>query len=100
VIINPQVLEEITMFTAKDYDKALLTPSKIFDLPMEVVETHSLTSVQKLKVLKRWEADANDMQVATNESMTVGEVSRFDEVKEAIRILCERPDLKEEMEAK
>ena len=29
------------MFTAKDYDQALLTPQKIFDLPMEVVETES-----------------------------------------------------------
>ena len=52
------------MFTAKDYDQALLTPQKIFDLPMEVVETESMTTNQKLKVLKRWEADANDLEVA------------------------------------
>ena len=39
------------MFTAKDYDQALLTPQKIFDLPMEVVETESMTTEQKLKVL-------------------------------------------------
>jgi hypothetical protein len=100
VITNPQFLEEITMITAKDYDKALLTPSKIFELPMEVVETDSLTSVQKLKVLKRWEADAKDMQVASSESMTGGEVSRFDEVREAIHALCERADIHEEIEAK
>jgi hypothetical protein len=87
------------MFAAKDYDKALLTPSKIFELPMEVVETDSLTSVQKLKVLKRWEADAKDMQVASSESMTGGEVSRFDEVREAIHALCERADIQEEIEA-
>ena len=32
------------MFTAKDYDKALLTPAQIFELPMEVVNTDSLTT--------------------------------------------------------
>ena len=31
-------LRESCMFTAKDYDQALLTPEKIFNLPMEVVE--------------------------------------------------------------
>jgi hypothetical protein len=65
------------MFTAKDYDQALLTPQKIFDLPMEVVETDSMTTNQKLKVLKRWEADANDLEVAANENMTGGESSRL-----------------------
>ena len=54
------------MFTAKDYDQALLMPQKIFDLPMEVVETESMTTKQKLKVLKRWEADAHDLDVATD----------------------------------
>ena len=58
------------MFTAKDYDQALLTPQKIFDLPMEVVETESMTTKQKLKVLKRWEADAHDLEVATDENMS------------------------------
>ena len=40
-------------------------PQKIFDLPMEVVETESMTTEQKLKVLKRWEADAHDLEVAS-----------------------------------
>ena len=83
------------MFTAKDYDQALLTPQKIFDLPMEVVETDSLTAKQKLKVLKRWEADANDLEVATDESMSGGERSRLGEVRRAIHELCERENIDE-----
>jgi hypothetical protein len=83
------------MFTAKDYDKALLTPAQIFELPMEVVNTDSLTTNQKLKVLKRWEADAHDLQVASDESMTGGELSRFDDVRKAIHALCDREDIDE-----
>jgi hypothetical protein len=83
------------MFTAKDYDQALLTPQKIFELPMEVVETESLTTQQKLKVLKRWEADANDLEVASNENMTGGESSRLGEVRKAIHDLCEREGIDE-----
>ncbi len=83
------------MFTAKDYDQALLTPQKIFELPMEVVETESLTTEQKLKVLKRWEADATDLEVASNENMTGGESSRLGEVRKAIHDLCEREGIDE-----
>ncbi|MGB3139694.1 MAG: hypothetical protein WBB16_02750 [Aestuariivirga sp.] len=83
------------MFTAKDYDQALLTPQKIFELPMEVVETESLTTQQKLKVLKRWEADATDLEVASNENMTGGESSRLGEVRKAIHDLCEREGIDE-----
>jgi len=83
------------MFTAKDYDQALLTPQKIFDLPTEVVETDSLTTEQKLKVLKRWEADAYDLEVASDENMTGGESSRLGEVRRAIHDLCEREGIDE-----
>ena len=83
------------MFTAKDYDQALLTPQKIFNLPMEVVETESLTTKQKMKVLKRWEADAYDLDVAADESMTGGERSRLGEVRIAIHDLCEREGIDE-----
>ena len=86
------------MFTAKDYDKALLTPEQVFKSPLEVVETGSLTAAQKLKVLKRWEADAHDMAVASDESMTGGEPSRFSEVRQAIHSICDREHIDEDGE--
>jgi hypothetical protein len=60
-----------------------------------VVETESLTTKQKLKVLKRWEADAHDLDVATDENMSGGERSRFGEVRRAIHELCERENINE-----
>jgi hypothetical protein len=72
------------MYSAKDYDQALLTPESVFTDPMDVVETDSLTPEQKMTVLKRWEANARDLEVASNESMTGGERSRLADVGAAI----------------
>jgi hypothetical protein len=72
------------MYSAKDYDQALLTPESVFTGPMDVVETNSLTPEQKMTVLKRWEANAKDLEVASSESMTGGAPSRLAEVGTAI----------------
>lgn len=72
------------MYTAKDFDQALLTPESIFNDPMDVVETDSLTPEQKMTVLKRWEANARDLEVASSESMSGGARSKLDEVGVAI----------------
>jgi hypothetical protein len=72
------------MYSAKDYDQALLTPESVFTDPMDVVETDSLTPEQKMTVLKRWEANARDLEVASSESMTGGARSRLADVGEAI----------------
>ncbi len=75
------------MYTAKDYDQALLTPESIFADPMDVVETDSLTPEQKMTVLKRWETNATDLEVASSESMTGGALSKLDDVGAAIAAL-------------
>ena len=72
------------MYTAKDFDQALLTPESVFDDPIDVVNTDSLTPAQKMTVLKRWEANAKDLEVASSESMTGGARSKLDEVGAAI----------------
>jgi hypothetical protein len=72
------------MYSAKDYDQALLTPESIFTDPLDVVETDSLTPEQKMTVLKRWEANAKDLEVASSESMTGGPRSRLADVGTAI----------------
>ncbi len=71
-------------YTAKDYDRALIAPEQVFESPMAVVTTASMTLEQKLKVLKHWEANANDLQVASEENMTGPGVSGLAEVKKAI----------------
>ena len=72
------------MYSAKDYDRALIAPEQVFESPMDIVKTNSMTPEQKLTVLKHWEANARDLQVATDESMTGPGNSRLDEVRKAI----------------
>jgi len=76
------------MYTAKDYDRALLSPSSVFDEPIDVVATDSMTAKQKLEILKRWEVDARALDEATGENMSGGEVSPLTEVRAAIDLLC------------
>src|SRR5690242_10332719 len=71
---------DTTMYTAKDYDRALLSPSSVFDQPMDVVATDSMTARQKLEVLKRWELEARQLDEATGENMSGGESSPLPEV--------------------
>ena len=81
------------MYSAKDYDQALLTPDSVFSKPMDVVRTKSLTPEQKMTVLKRWEANAADLETASSESMSGGEHSRLDEVGLAIAALMKHEDI-------
>ena len=83
------------MYTAKDYDRALIAPEQVFKSPIDIVTTKSLTPEQKLKILKHWEANALDLQVATEESMTGPENSRLGEIRKAINTLCEIEELDE-----
>jgi ABC-type iron transport system FetAB ATPase subunit len=75
------------MYTAKDYDRALLSPTSVFDRPMDVVATDSMTATQKLDVLKRWESEARQLEIAVAENMSGGEASKLSDVRAAIDLL-------------
>lgn len=47
--------------------RALVDPSDIFSSPMHVVEDKSISDEVKIEILKRWEYDAREMQVADEE---------------------------------
>jgi hypothetical protein len=83
------------MYTAKDYDKALLNPAAIFSRPKDVLDSDSLTTPQKMEVLLRWETDALLLSVATEENMDGGEPSRIEEVRHAIDVLKRLEDVQE-----
>jgi hypothetical protein len=87
------------MYTAKDYDRALIAPEDVFESPMGVVSTESMTPEQKLKILKHWEANARDIQVATEENMTGPGRSRLGEVRRAVNRLCETEAIDESSSA-
>jgi hypothetical protein len=87
------------MYTAKDYDRALLSPSSVFERPMDAVATDSLTCEQKLEVLKRWEAEAHLLEVATEENMSGGEPSLLPDIRAAIDLLCKHEAIDEKRAA-
>lgn len=49
--------------------KALLDPAQVFDAPADVLKAEDLTREQKIEILRRWEYDAREQQVATEENM-------------------------------
>jgi hypothetical protein len=52
----------------KDIEKALLNPAMVFKNPQEVVESNDLSPEQKIEILRRWEYDVRELQVADEES--------------------------------
>jgi hypothetical protein len=70
-----------------DYEEALKDPGSFFDTPGAVVKAAGLTRVQKMEILKRWEADARLLMVASDESMSGGEQPQLQDVQEAMREL-------------
>jgi hypothetical protein len=49
--------------------QALLDPTSVYQLPMEVVNDATLTREQKIQILQRWEYDSRELQVADEENM-------------------------------
>jgi hypothetical protein len=72
-----------------DVKKALLDPSMVFSQPRDVVSSDELSRTQKIEILRRWEYDARELQVADEESMTAERPERvtLDAVLEALRVL-------------
>lgn len=70
-----------------DIEKALLDPTGVFSRPEEVLAEMSLSRDQKIKILRRWEYDARELQVADDENMGGGAPSVLDRVLEALHQL-------------
>ena len=71
-----------------DIDKALTDPSSVFATPDEVCEAADLSGEQKIAVLRRWEHDARELQVAEEENMAGGSPPwSLDDVLAALRRL-------------
>ena len=52
-----------------DIDKALLDPANVFSSPDEVLNSEDLSRDLKIEILRRWEYDARELQVAEEENM-------------------------------
>jgi len=74
-----------------DYEEALKDPGACFETPDEVVNAPGLTREQKLEILKRWESDARQLMVASDENMPGGEPQQLQAVQNAMRALGADP---------
>ena len=71
-----------------DIDKAMLDPTLVYTDPSEVVADVELTRDQKIEILRRWEYDAHELEVAEEEAgMTVGSPEMFDLIINALHAL-------------
>lgn len=56
--------------TQAEIAAALLDPSIVFACPSEVVAADGITSAQKMEILRRWEYDVREEEVAQEENMS------------------------------
>ena len=71
-----------------DVKKAMLDPTSVFKEPKDLVASNELTRNQKIKILRRWEYDARQLEVAEEEAgMAVRRPEMFDRVVQALHTL-------------
>ena len=72
------------MTSQAQYQEMLKDPKQHFSRPEDVLGAGSLNKQQKLEILKAWQMDATELQVATEENMGGGEQDLLDEVMAAL----------------
>lgn len=74
--------------------KALIDPASVFHNPMSVVAEDTLSTECKIEILKRWEYDAREIQVADEEGFPARKPGALlDAVIAALHRLGSGPDL-------
>lgn len=70
-----------------DLEKAMLNPTSVFSDPEDVMRAGTLSREEKISVLRRWEYDARELQVADEENMGGGPPDILDRVLAVLREL-------------
>ena len=70
--------------------EARINPARGFRRPMDVVGARGMTVLEKLTVLRAWEADERALQRAEDEGMGGGEHAHLQRVQEALTCLQDR----------
>lgn len=76
-----------------DIEAALLDPAAIFGRPEDVTERDDIPDAVKIDILRRWEYDAKELEVAEEENMPDGEPSLLRRIIEQLHALGARPDI-------
>jgi hypothetical protein len=75
-----------------DIEKAMLDPTSVFTKPEDVIKAGDLSQEQKIEVLRRWEYDARELEVAADENMAGSNSDLLDRVLKALDELGYEPD--------
>lgn len=75
-----------------DFEKAILDPSSEFTCPEDVLNQQNITREQKIKILRRWEYDARELEVAEEENMGGGPPSMLSDILTALHRLDSEMD--------
>jgi hypothetical protein len=70
-----------------DIEKALLNPAGVFETPEEVLEANDIPREEKIKILRNWEYDIRELQVAEEENMLGPQAHELDRIRNALRKL-------------
>jgi hypothetical protein len=76
-----------------DVEKALLDPGLVFKTPQELLANNELSREQKIEILRRWEYDIRQLQVAEEESMEGPQPVTLESVLQALRVIGAPADL-------
>ncbi len=76
-----------------DIDKALLNPASVFETPDDVLEAEELSREQKIDILRRWEYDARELQVADEENMIGTNADMLGQIMRALLQLDEKSEV-------
>lgn len=76
-----------------NYEKAKLDPTSLFSRPSDVLGENTLSREQKIEVLRRWEYDARELEVAEEENMCGGPGDLLGQVLRALHQLNVNEDL-------
>ncbi|MFA9461054.1 hypothetical protein [Thiohalorhabdus methylotrophus] len=72
-----------------DMEKARRDPVSVFASPEAVRDHPTLSRAEKLELLRRWEYDARELEIAEEEGMGGGEPDILDRIEAALLALSE-----------
>jgi len=75
-----------------DIEEAILVPTNFFRTPQDVIGTDDLTPDQKIRILRSWEYDARELEVAEEENMGGVEPDILDQILAALNLLEAEPE--------
>ena len=76
-----------------DIDKALLNPGTVFETPDGVLKSEELSREEKIEILRRWEYDARELQVAEEENMIGTDTDVLGQIMRALLQLDEKSEV-------